>query len=215
MQFKFFNPHGAARVTHNRLPHWQQDGALYFVTFHLADSIPAEVQARLQLDTEKWLARHPEPHSPETEHEYRTHILSKMEAALEEGHGSCALRAPECSEIVANAIRHFDGDRLDVMAFIVMPNHVHTAIIPREGWHLEQIIQSWKQWTAKRINTITAASGALWQTDYFDTILRDREHLGRVLRYIRNNPVKAHLRPREYALYESDYAIHFLGAGIS
>jgi REP element-mobilizing transposase RayT len=101
------------------------------------------------------------------------------------------------------------------MAFVVMPNHVHAAIIPREGWHLEKLIQSWKQWTAKRINAVTGASGTFWQTDYFDTIVRDREHLGRVLRYIRNNPIKANLRLHESALYESDYAKQFIGAGIS
>jgi hypothetical protein len=33
----FFNPHAEIRHTENRLPHWQQTGAVYFVTFRLAD----------------------------------------------------------------------------------------------------------------------------------------------------------------------------------
>jgi REP-associated tyrosine transposase len=42
-QLRFFNPYAEIRQTGNRLPHWQQEGAVYFVTFRLADAIPAKL----------------------------------------------------------------------------------------------------------------------------------------------------------------------------
>ena len=212
MQFKFFDPYAATRVTRNRLPHWEQKGALYFVTFHLADSIPAEVRARIERRRDAWLARHPEPWSAETEQEYRELYLGEVERALDEGRGLCPLRAAACSGVAAEALQHFDGDRVDVMAFVVMPNHVHTAVIPRGDWSLEKLVHSWKRWSAVRVNRLTGKAGELWQPDYFDTIVRDRVHLGRVLRYIRNNPAKAGLREGEFVLYESEFARGWLQA---
>jgi hypothetical protein len=37
-ELHFFNPYADIRHTEIRLPHWQQSGAVYFVTFRLADS---------------------------------------------------------------------------------------------------------------------------------------------------------------------------------
>ena len=212
MEFKFFDPFTATRVTRNRLPHWEQKGALYFITFHLADSIPVQVRVRIERSRENWLARHPEPWSAEKEQEYCELFLGDVERALDEGRGACPLRLPACSEIVAAALRHFDGDRVDTMAFVVMPNHVHAAVIPRGDWNMEKLVHSWKRWSAVRVNRLTGKAGELWQPDYFDTIVRDREHLGRVLRYIRNNPAKAALRPGESVLYESEFARRWLQA---
>ena len=39
-QLQFFNPYAKIAQTKNRLPHWQQSGAVYFITFRLADAIP-------------------------------------------------------------------------------------------------------------------------------------------------------------------------------
>ena len=36
----FFNPNMPLDIHERNMPHWQQDGATYFVTFRLADSIP-------------------------------------------------------------------------------------------------------------------------------------------------------------------------------
>jgi virulence-associated protein VapD len=44
MDLRFFNPYADIRQTKNRLPHWQQQGAVYFITFRLADAIPRELR---------------------------------------------------------------------------------------------------------------------------------------------------------------------------
>jgi hypothetical protein len=36
----FFDPEASLVIHRGKLPHWRQEGAIYFVTFHLADSLP-------------------------------------------------------------------------------------------------------------------------------------------------------------------------------
>ena len=62
-ELRFFNPYAEVRHTENRLPHWQQEGAVYFVTFRLADAIPAQLRYQWEDEREVWLKFHPEPWS--------------------------------------------------------------------------------------------------------------------------------------------------------
>jgi len=64
---RFFNPYEEIRFTENLLPHWQQKGATYFITFRLADSIPAHLRQQWEDQREIWLRLHPEPWDSETE----------------------------------------------------------------------------------------------------------------------------------------------------
>ena len=38
--FHGLHPHKPLTMYHRNLPHWRQDGATYFVTYRLADSLP-------------------------------------------------------------------------------------------------------------------------------------------------------------------------------
>jgi len=67
MQLTFFNPYAEIRETRNRLPHWQQEGAVYFLTFRLADSIPQDLRDQWQDEWEAWMQHHPEPWDQATE----------------------------------------------------------------------------------------------------------------------------------------------------
>jgi len=69
-ELRFFNPYAEIRHTENRFPHWQQEGAVYFVTFRLADSIPSQLLNQWENEREAWLRVHPEPWSSELEIEY-------------------------------------------------------------------------------------------------------------------------------------------------
>ena len=62
---QFFNPYEDIRFTANRLPHWQQKGAVYFVTFRLADAVPHHLRTQWESDREAWLRVHPQPWSAE------------------------------------------------------------------------------------------------------------------------------------------------------
>ncbi len=58
---------------------------------------------------------------------------------------------------------------------------------------LDRVVQSWKRYSAHRINGCLGRTGTLWARDYFDRYIRDESHFNRALAYIRNNPVKAGL----------------------
>lgn len=205
-ELRFFNPYADIRFTANRLPHWQQEGVVYFVTFRLADAIPRKLRTQWESEREAWLRLHPEPWTAEAEHEYHERFSGATERWLDAGHGSCILRRRECGEIVAAALRYFDGDRAAIISSVVMPNHVHAIFVQNPDWPLEKLLRSWKSFTSRKINSLVGRDGSLWQRDYFDRLVRDQKHFANCIRYVRRNPQKAHLHNREFILYESEVA---------
>ncbi len=209
-ELRFFNPYAEIRHTGSRLPHWQQRGVVYFVTFRLADSIPSRLRDQWQNEREAWLKVHPEPWSIETDREYHQRFSGAIEGWLDAGHGSCLLRRPECAEIVAETLRHFEGERVVMISSVVMPNHVHALFVQNPEWPLEKLTQSWKRFTARQINKLLDRTGNFWQRDYFDRLVRDEKHFANCVRYIRRNPEKAKLPPNEFILWQSEISLAIL-----
>ena len=203
---RFFNPYAEIRHTQNVIPHWQQQGAVYFVTFRLADSVPAHLRAQWEEERAIWLRFHPKPWSSETEHEYHRRFSAEVERWLDAGHGSCVLRRIDCATIVDKALQHFDGQRFALIASVVMPNHVHALFVQHPECLLEDLLRSWKTFTARSINQLLRRSGNLWQRSYFDRLVRDEQHFANCVRYIRRNPEKARLTAGQYILSESNLA---------
>ena len=83
-ELRFFNPYAEIQHTGNRLPHWQQKGATYFVTFRLADSIPSAVLGQWQDEREAWLQAHPEPWDLEIESQYHQRFSASLERWLDD-----------------------------------------------------------------------------------------------------------------------------------
>ncbi len=185
------------------LPHWQQSEKLFFVTWRLADSLPQEKLAEWEKQKDRWLAEHPEPWDEETEQEYHETFSEQIDKWLDAGEGECVLKEPEIAAIVEGALLHFNGDRYDMESFVVMPNHVHVLFRLGDGFKLEDVIQTWKSFTAKKINSALGREGMLWQRDYWDRIVRSGKHAGHVRCYIVRNPEKARLREGEFIAYES------------
>jgi len=206
VELRFFNPYAEIRFTANRLPHWQQDGAAYFVTFRLADAVPYNLRTRWESEREAWLRVHPQPWSAKLEREYHERFSGAIERWLDAGYGSCILRRQDCARIVGEALRHFDGERLALISSVVMPNRVHALFVQSADWLLETLLRSWKSFTSRKINSLLGRSGRLWQQDYFDRLVRDEKHFANCVRYIRRNPAKARLHNGEFILYESELA---------
>ena len=203
---RFFNPYEEIRFTENLLPHWQQNAATYFISFRLADSIPANLRTQWEEQRAIWLGFHPESWDAETEQEYYRRFTSAIERWLDAGYGACTLRQFECAKLVDAAMRYFDGQRLALISSVVMPNHVHALLVQNPAYPLEHLLRSWKTFTSRSINRLVGRSGTLWQRSYFDRLVRDERHFRNCVRYIRKNPEKAHLVAGEYILYESDVA---------
>jgi putative transposase len=202
-ELRFFNPYAEIRFTGNRLPHWQQESAVYFVTFRLADAVPRHLRDRWEDERVTWLKFHPEPWTAEVEREYHKRFSGTMERWLDAGYGSCVLRQNGCARIVAEALHHFDVERLALISSVVMPNHVHVVFVQNPEYPLEKLLRSWKTFAARQINQVTQHVGSIWQRDYFDRLIRDQQHFANCVRYIRRNPEKACLTEDEYILYES------------
>jgi REP element-mobilizing transposase RayT len=58
--------------------------------------------------------------------------------------------APAERELVMSALRHFEGKRYHLDAFVVMNDHVHVLIAAMEPYRLEDIVHSWKSFTANQ-----------------------------------------------------------------
>ena len=92
-------------------------------------------------------------------------------------------------------------ENIELGEFIIMPNHVHGIIvITKDLLHLEQsflspsqtlgaVVRGYMASVTSQINIIRNTPGEkVWQTNYFDHIIRNKWDLLRVSRYIRNNP---------------------------
>jgi putative DNA methylase len=101
---------------------------------------------------------------------------------------------PEARKLTLNACRHFDGQRYTLWAAVIMPDHVHLLLQPKEieagqWWSLSSLLHSIKSFTSKAINKLLTRKGSVWQDESFDRIVRDEKEFLEKWNYIRNNPV--------------------------
>ena len=153
------------------------------ITYRLGDSLSQGILKNMQ-----WELKNVAPDLMEVERR------RKIEKYLDKGHGFCVLKNIECAKVVVGAWRHFDGERYDLTAFVVMPNHVHVLLKIYDGVELAKMVKSWKSYSARRINEIikdaglkTSAPGSLWQRGYWDRYIRDEKHFYQTIEYIREN----------------------------
>ena len=212
---RFFSPEDELMVTQRRLPHWAQDGAVVFLTWRTQDSMPKHLVDAGRAERNRWLVQHKidstlsgwkvkvQNFPAENVAEFHNNFTTRWHDELDAGHGACVLRRPQLHGIVAESLRHFDGDRYEVLDMVVMPNHVHLlATFPNKTAMLEQC-ESWKHFTATRINRHLGTKGRFWQQDAFDHLVRHEAQFRRLQRYIAENPVKARLRKGEHVWWSS------------
>lgn len=159
------------------LPHFDSPHITQFVTIMLADSFPITRRA-------EW--------GPFLQERSDSEKRKKLEAWLDRGHGGCWLKRDDVASAIEAVILKNDGIEYQLQAWVVMPNHVHVVI---DIWDipLTTIIHGWKGASARIANELLKRRGAFWQEDYFDTVVRDAEHLKKSVRYTENNPPKAML----------------------
>jgi REP element-mobilizing transposase RayT len=186
----FFNPEAPLIIHRGKLPHWRQEGAIYFVTFRLADSLPHAELEWLRREKELWFRLNPEPHTDNQQREYHVRFTQTVDRWLDAGYGRCILARPDCKVIMESSLLHFDGVRYELGEFVVMPNHVHAIVAPIGEHQLTSILHSWKSFTAHEFNRLLISSGPVWRHESFDHIIRSPEHLAKFETYIRNNPIR-------------------------
>jgi putative transposase len=157
------------------LPHFHPEGACLFLTWRLCGSMPSNLD----------LVRHA---SPAQAFLAEDRILGRSPT------GPHWLNDPRVANVVSDAIRRGDSERrfYDLVAWVVMPNHVHILI------YLLVPVPTFMRWvkgsTARSANKILGrTSQRLWQDESYDHYLRKNDRLDKTIAYIERNPVKAGL----------------------
>jgi type I restriction enzyme R subunit/putative DNA methylase len=189
------NPLRTGIHTRGYLPHVKREGAAYFVTFRLVDSLPKEVLLRFEREQAEALKRvSASSTAGQTEEKIRRELRRKIEHYLDQGAGECHLRRPAIADMIAGALRHFHGLHYQLDDWVVMPNHVHVVLWPLPNFTLSEILKSRKRYMARQANLMLGRTGeTFWQRESYDHWIRNDEEKSRIRRYVRMNPVKAGL----------------------
>lgn len=86
--------------------------------------------------------------------------------------------------------RHCDHEKLDVIGYCLMTNHVHLVAMPRTPGSLSRALARAHSEYARRSNQRHVRSGHLWQNRFYSCVL-DEYHLWAALCYVERNPVRA------------------------
>lgn len=203
------------------LPHFQQPGQAYFVTWILKDAIPPHAFKRYTdklaiLKSQIDAGTAPGAEVSNLQNESRIQYATPLTELIKEYNylrkkyikayddllavtktGSVDLSQSEIMKVVTEALLFWEGKRLETEAFCIMPNHVHWVFKLNETdengkpVYLQDIMHSVKRQTANQINKLTGRSSALWQKESFDTTISNEKHEYYAIRYTLNNPVVA------------------------
>ncbi len=214
---KSFSPDSTLSVqTHRQLPHWSQSGTATFVTWRTADSIPYEKVYQWRDEKLEWLSDHGIKTEADSISEIATQLPTALKSKfhrrfanqwhdeLDRGRGECVLGDRKMSQIVADALLHFDGERYELDRFVVMPNHLHLLVSFQSNEDMLKQCRSWKQFTSRALNKERGTTGRFWMQDSFDHLVRSQRQMEWLQSYIEENPVKAGLADDESLYWEAD-----------
>jgi len=132
----------------------------------------------------------------------------KIEEYFDRGCGECLLKDPRIAEATATALRFWHGKKYRLVAWCIMPNHVHVVLHLLPGQKLAEVVKSWKIHSARAANRLLGRSGAVWEREYYDRLLRREGELDRAVQYVLNNPGKAGLKNWKWVWAEGREALN-------
>jgi putative DNA methylase len=187
---------GTELFTRRRLPHWFVPGAVHFVTYRLASTIPVWVMRQLRAEHEARLRRPPAQGQDRAQQRElaQKHLFARYDSYLDNARDIDWLTKPVVAALVRGNLYHHDGGKYHLLAYCIMPNHVHVLLQPTDGVcrseeatdsdeaaierpdgssPLSRIMHSLKSYTAHEANKILGRSGAFWQAESYDHWVRD------------------------------------------
>ena len=195
------------------LPHIHPKDGMFFITFRLTGSLPANIIQQLKEDRKTRIQKlHKKFRNKELEKEkykLEKHFLGKFDDLLDSASdGPHWLKEERMAQIVARKIHELHGKRYRLIAYCIMSNHVHlliditgfdasttvTNIVGKtKDYPLTDTLRLLKGSTARMCNLELGQSGAFWHQESYDHYVRNEREFGRVIQYILTNPVKAGL----------------------
>jgi len=193
------------------LPHYQQSGQAYFVTWCTKDSVPPKAlkSYSMQLNEIKNQIENAKTNKADDKiindlkFEYYKIRKKYMKAYDDLLHLQTEfivnLSTEHNTQAIIKALCYWEGTRIENYALCVMSNHVHWVFRVLENdkngepIYLQDILQSVKRFSANQINKLENRIGVLWQSESYDTTIRDDLHLHNAINYTIENPVSARL----------------------
>ncbi|WP_460968863.1 transposase [Spirosoma migulaei] len=190
-------------IYRRKLPHIQPLSSTFFVTYRLHSSLPATVkqQLREEYTAEKLRLTKSDSYSIKVSDELSRRYFGRFDGLLD----LCAycpayLSNQEVAQLVAESLHFWDGQRINLIAYTIMSNHVH-AVFTLTGEEIEagkvnslkRLMHSIKSYTAHKANVLLNLNGEFWEEETYDRLVRDTDELRRIVRYVLMNPVKAGL----------------------
>ncbi len=193
------------------LPHYQVGGYSFFITSRLCNTIPRPVYKKIKAEYEENVKYISEMNDVKKKATLYSQIqideFLKYEQILHSlTFGRQWLRNDHIAKIVSDSLRFHDTTRYNLFAFTIMPNHFHVILQPKQSntftdetklgkdyFSLENIMRSIKGYSGKEANKYLNRTGAFWQHENYDHIIRNKDELFRTINYTLNNPVKAGL----------------------
>jgi REP element-mobilizing transposase RayT len=202
----------------SNLPHLTPIGGTFFVTFRVKDTLPANMMKGMRLQFLKEVSTITQRHLPRQVHKFeiakaRYRYFRNFDRRLDRAARSdTPLADPVVAKILTDKLHEFDGELYDLIAYCIMPNHVHLLIslanqtVDEEQFYLSdkelsltyrplhEVMRRIKGSSSRLINQYLGRTGtAFWQKDSYDHFVRNARSFENIWWYILNNPVKAGL----------------------
>ncbi len=194
---------------HANLPHVQPVGGTFFITFRLEGSLPIQYLKKIRIELKDKIfeiktSRYLDPNV--AIYNERKLYFKKMDWGLDQIYdGTDFLKEDKIAQIVSNKIHQYDGELYDLLAYCIMPSHVHLVfdtsvqLQVKEGLdfknyiQVSEIMRKIKGGSAFEINKILNRKGKFWQKESYDHYVRSGQELRNIINYVIKNPVAARL----------------------
>lgn len=205
-----------------KLPHIHSPGAILFITFRLAGTIPKAVLTQWrrerdffdsQISRESSVVRSSIDTLSDKRLEFARHWFQEFERILDKAEsGPMWLADASVARMLFDSLVFRDGREYRLIAFCIMSNHVHVVfrtLLDERGLTevrgertrtfesdlptVPMIMKSLKGYTARQANGLLGRTGKFWDEEFYDREIRNENELARTIEYVKNNPVKAGL----------------------
>ncbi|MCF7815334.1 MAG: hypothetical protein K9N09_12215 [Candidatus Cloacimonetes bacterium] len=183
------------------LPHYQPGNGIFFITTCLAKALSTKIISELKqrkIDFQNMIKKVSENQKIFVLKEFHRSYFRDFESFIHSQSKKDWLIRTSIQQVIKENLLFWDGVRYKLIAFCIMPNHLHLMIKPfQKGKHmyesLSKIMFTMKSFTANECNKILDRSGQFWLHESYDHYIRNFKDYEYHLKYLLENPVKSNL----------------------